>query len=255
MCHHQLCRLCQRHNHQTGIPLSSHPAGPMVLCRAFQYSAALQRAAAKVYSNRAMRSPAPTSSCSASPAASTPTLASGPPSAAAQEAGLQAALRTCTFQPAPGSFHWSGPITPDGLLCGALGLSLPPAEVEDTFWHWGGQEDRERGAHAWLAPLSFKHCTPLHLAAFYGHTSVVEVLLNSGACDPHARNAQVQSPLSAVCTCIAWKARGEKGGGEPGHKQNALESASEQPSQSCKLHIMRATGRRNAFTPPSSRLY
>ena len=47
-------------------------------------------------------------------------------------------------------------------------------------------------AHAWLAPLSFKHCTPLHLAAFYGHTSVVDVLLASGACEPNACNAQVR---------------------------------------------------------------
>lgn len=92
----------------------------------------------------------------------------------------------------------------EGVLCGTFGLSLPAVEVDEAFWHWG-EDQRERGLHAWLAPLSFKHCTPLHLAAFYGHTSVVNVLLASNACEPNARNAQVTSPHPCSQKLASWR--------------------------------------------------
>lgn len=46
----------------------------------------------------------------------------------------------------------------------------------------------------YVAPISFQGATALHLAAFYGHLAVADLLLAAGACDVTARNAQVSSP-------------------------------------------------------------
>ena len=44
-------------------------------------------------------------------------------------------------------------------------------------------------------PVSFQGATALHLAAFYGHLGVTDLLLAAGACDVTARNIQVH-PIS-----------------------------------------------------------
>lgn len=43
----------------------------------------------------------------------------------------------------------------------------------------------------YVQPVSFQGATALHLAAFYGHLAVTDLLLAAGACDVTARNIQV----------------------------------------------------------------
>lgn len=43
----------------------------------------------------------------------------------------------------------------------------------------------------YVQPVSFQGATALHLAAFYGHLGVTDLLLAAGACDVTARNIQV----------------------------------------------------------------
>ena len=43
----------------------------------------------------------------------------------------------------------------------------------------------------YVQPISFQGATALHLAAFYGHLGVTDLLLAAGACDVTARNIQV----------------------------------------------------------------
>ena len=49
-----------------------------------------------------------------------------------------------------------------------------------------------------VQPVNFQGATALHLAAFYGHLAVSDLLLAAGACDVTARNSQVRqrSPLA-----------------------------------------------------------
>ena len=44
----------------------------------------------------------------------------------------------------------------------------------------------------YVQPVSFQGATALHLATFYGHLGVTDLLLAAGACDVTARNIQVQ---------------------------------------------------------------
>ena len=48
----------------------------------------------------------------------------------------------------------------------------------------------------YVQPVSFQGATALHLAAFYGHHGVADLLLAAGACDVTARNIQVR-----LCDC------------------------------------------------------
>lgn len=50
---------------------------------------------------------------------------------------------------------------------------------------------RKAVAGPYLAPVSFQGATALHLAAFYGHSGVTDLLLAAMACDVNACNAQV----------------------------------------------------------------
>ena len=44
----------------------------------------------------------------------------------------------------------------------------------------------------YVQPVNFQGATALHLAAFYGHLAVTDLLLAAGACDVTARNSQVR---------------------------------------------------------------
>lgn len=55
----------------------------------------------------------------------------------------------------------------------------------------------------YVQPVSFQGATALHLAAFYGHLAVTDLLLAAGACDVTARNIQVTAHLS-VHWCLAY---------------------------------------------------
>lgn len=65
----------------------------------------------------------------------------------------------------------------------------------------------------YVQPVSFQGATALHLAAFYGHLAVTDLLLAAGACDVTARNIQVNASkrLCSVafgvrrtaCRCLA----------------------------------------------------
>ena len=48
----------------------------------------------------------------------------------------------------------------------------------------------------YVQPVSFQGATALHLAAFYGHLAVSDLLLAAGACDVTAPNIQV--PLQSL---------------------------------------------------------
>ena len=68
--------------------------------------------------------------------------------------------------------------------------SLPSSE-DEASWQWvppDGLLDR----------LTFKFCTALHLAAYYGHVNVLESLQTGSGCDMHARNQQVWRPSHTV---------------------------------------------------------
>lgn len=43
--------------------------------------------------------------------------------------------------------------------------------------------------------LSFKYANALHLAGYYGHINVAELLLSNNRCDPQARNEHGCTPL------------------------------------------------------------
>ena len=51
----------------------------------------------------------------------------------------------------------------------------------------------------YVQPVSFQGATALHLAAFYGHLAVTDLLLAAGACDVTARNIQVTAQLPGYC--------------------------------------------------------
>ncbi len=59
----------------------------------------------------------------------------------------------------------------------------------------------------YVQPVSFQGATALHLASFYGHLGVTDLLLAAGACDVTAPNIQVSIPVvtapasSNICTC------------------------------------------------------
>ena len=59
----------------------------------------------------------------------------------------------------------------------------------------------------YVQPVSFQGATALHLASFYGHLGVTDLLLAAGACDVAAPNIQVSIPSvnaparSNICTC------------------------------------------------------
>ena len=65
--------------------------------------------------------------------------------------------------------------------------SLPSSE-DDASWQWAPPDGL-------LDPLTFKFCTALHLAAYYGHVNVLEALQTGAGCDMHARNQQVGCPV------------------------------------------------------------
>ena len=60
----------------------------------------------------------------------------------------------------------------------------------------------------YVQPVSFQGATALHLASFYGHLGVTDLLLAAGACDVTAPNIQVSIPIvnaaarSNICTLL-----------------------------------------------------
>lgn len=64
----------------------------------------------------------------------------------------------------------------------------------------------------YVQPVSFQGATALHLAAFYGHLAVTDLLLAAGACDVTARNIQVTAQNTCallpsgcnVLLVVAW---------------------------------------------------
>lgn len=60
----------------------------------------------------------------------------------------------------------------------------------------------------YVQPVSFQGATALHLASFYGHLGVTDLLLAAGACAVTATNIQVSIPIvkaparSNICTCL-----------------------------------------------------
>ena len=60
----------------------------------------------------------------------------------------------------------------------------------------------------YVQPVSFQGATALHLASFYGHLGVTDLLLAAGACDVTAPNIQVSIPVvngaarSNIFTCF-----------------------------------------------------
>lgn len=57
---------------------------------------------------------------------------------------------------------------------------------------------RKAVAGPYIAPVSFQGATALHLAAFYGHSGVTDLLLAAMACDVSACNAQVGNELNNI---------------------------------------------------------
>ena len=57
---------------------------------------------------------------------------------------------------------------------------------------------RNAVAGPYLAPVNFQGATALHLAAFYGHSGVTDLLLAAGACDVTACTFQVCSAITAA---------------------------------------------------------
>lgn len=77
---------------------------------------------------------------------------------------------------------------------------------------------RKAVAGPYLAPVSFQGATALHLAAFYGHSGVTDLLLAAMACDVTACNVQVchanlaghiceqhARTMSQFCRQVCWR--------------------------------------------------
>ncbi|KAK9828842.1 hypothetical protein WJX72_002378 [[Myrmecia] bisecta] len=74
----------------------------------------------------------------------------------------------------------------------AVGATSRASQDEASSVVW--LEDASQPGHA-IPPVSLQYCSALHLAAFYGHAAVVEVLLQAGNCDARAGNLQGCTPL------------------------------------------------------------